>query len=131
MGPAADEALEAGVAVGVHPTGEASQMLLGMMGLAVGGKPVPSRRLPFAGPGTLVTHVRPGTPRRGLARSRGQHLDRRVIDKDRPTGEHVATDRIGQRLKQRRRLAHPTGERRALQLHPLSGVDPALTIQRK
>ena len=32
-GTGADESLEARVAVGVHPAGEASQMLLGVMGL--------------------------------------------------------------------------------------------------
>ena len=43
-----DEALEPGVAIGVHPAAEVGQMTLGMTRLAVGGEPVPRRRRPGA-----------------------------------------------------------------------------------
>ena len=112
-GTGGDEALEAGVTVGMHPAGEARQMLYGMMGLAVGGEPVPGRRRSLSCPGTLVTHARLGAPGRVLARSRGQHLDRCVIGENCPTGEHVPTDRIGQRYEQYRRLAQPASVERS------------------
>ena len=130
-GTGADESLEAGVAVGVHPAGEASQMLLGVMGLAVRGKPVPSRRRTIARPRPLVAYIAPGARRRRLAGSRGEYLDRGVIGEDGPTGQHVTPHRIGQRLEQRRRLADPPGQSRALQLHPVSGEDSALAVQRE
>ena len=110
-GAGADEPFEASVAIGMHPARKAGQMRLGVMGLAVGGEPVPGRRRPISGPGTLVANVRPGACRRSLARSRGKHLDRRVIDEDCLAGEHVASHCIGQRLEQRCRLAHPAGQR--------------------
>ena len=95
-------------------------------------RPKTTEPLPvIARPRPLVAYIAPGARRRRLAGSRGEYLDRGVIGEDGPTGQHVTPHRIGQRLEQRRRLADPSGQRRALQLHPVSGEDSALAVQRE
>ncbi len=71
-------------------------------------------------------HVGPDPRGLGSARARGLHLDRRVIGKDRRTPQHMAADRIGQRLQQGCRLADPVAERRAVQVDALALEDLAL-----
>ena len=46
-------------------------------------------------------------------------------------GQHMAPDGIGQGLQQRRRLADPAGQRRAVEFDALAGEDAGLTVERQ
>ncbi len=54
-----------------------------------------------------------------------------VVRMDRRAVEDVPADRLGQRLQKGRTLAHPLGERRAVQVDAVALEDLALTVERK
>ena len=90
---------------------EASQMLLGVMGLAVRGKPVPSRRRTIARPRPLVAYIAPGARRRRLAGSGGEYLGRTVWEdaaRSEPGGIRLREER---RVRGRARLWTPRPHR--------------------
>ena len=129
--PGSRQRAEPGIAVGVHPPGEAFKMALRMHRLAVGREAVPGRRRRGAVPGPFVPDVGPDPAGRRPAGARRQQLDRGVVGEQGPAGQHIAPDGIGQRLQQRRRLADPAGERRAVEIDAIAGEDPGLAIQRQ
>ena len=102
--PHSGQRTEAGIAVRVHPAGEALKMVLRMRCLAVGRESVPGRRRRFAVPGPLIPHIGPDPTGRRLAGAGRQQLDRGVVSEQGLAGQHVAPNGIGQGLHQRRRL---------------------------
>ena len=101
------ELVEAGIAVGVHPALEALQVAGRMLALAIDGEPVAGGGRIRTKPGPFIADVGPDPRRPRAAVARGLQLDRRVVGEDRGAAQDVASDRLGQRLQQRRRLADP------------------------
>ena len=54
-----------------------------------------------------------------------------TIREDRLSGQHMPPDGLCQRLQQRRGLADPVGQRRAVEVEPLALEDLALAIERQ
>jgi hypothetical protein len=58
-------------------------------------------------------------------------LDQRVVGEDRRTAQNMTTDRLRQRFQQRRRLADPAGQDRAVQIDAFALEDLALPVERQ
>ncbi len=58
-------------------------------------------------------------------------MPRGVIGEQRAPGQHVMSDGSGQRFQQRRRLADPAGERRAVEIYAFAGEDAGLAVERQ
>ena len=102
-----------------------------MLALAIDGEPIAGGRRIRAVPGPLVADIGPDPRRPGLAVARRLQLDRRVVGEDRRTAQDVAPDRVGQRLQQRRRLADPVRQGRAVEVDALTLEDLALPVERQ
>ena len=91
---------------------EVAQMLLRMLALAIRrvGEPH-GRRRGIAG-GTIIANVSPQPPGLRLAVAGSQHRNRRVVGMQLVAAEHVAAQRLDQRLHQAARCADPVGQRR-------------------
>jgi hypothetical protein len=102
-----------------------------MLALAIASEPIAGGGRIRAEPGPLVADVGPDPRRLGLAVARRLQLDRRVVGEDRRSAQDVATDRVGQWLQQRRRLADPVRQRRSVEVDPLTLEDLALPVERQ
>jgi len=89
-----------------------------------------SRRLVAAG-GPVIAHVHPEPPSLGLAAARFKHRYGRIVRVQLGGPQYVAPEGLDQRVEQMEALAHPLGERRALQLYAFPGVDLRLPVQRQ
>jgi hypothetical protein len=127
--PAAVELLEARVAIRMHPALEACEVPGRAGALAVLREAAERGRRRRSRPGSLVAHVGPQPGRPRLAGAGRQHPHGRAVRMDGVAGQHVAADRLGQRLQERDGLADPVGERRAVEVDPFAGVDLGLAIQ--
>ena len=122
---------EARVVVRVHPAGEGLQMALRVLALPVGRELVPGRGRRRPAPGPLVADVDPHPCGGGSSLAGREHRDGGVVGEQRLAAEGVPPDRGGERLQQRRRSPDPVGQRRAVEVEPVTGVDRALAIERK
>jgi len=57
------------------------------------------------------------------------HLDGRVIGEECRGGSHELADMFSQRRQQGRGAAHPIGQRRAMQVDLVAGVDLGLAVE--
>jgi hypothetical protein len=115
----------------MHPALVASQVVGGMLALAIASEPIASGGRIRTKPGPLVADIGPDPCRPGLAGARRLQLDRRVVGEDRRSAQDVAADRVGQRFQQRGRLADPVGQGRTVEVDPLTREDPALPVERQ
>jgi hypothetical protein len=126
------EPVEAGIAIGHQHAGEARQMRERALAPAVGRSEEHGRRRTGATVGALVAHVGPEPAGPGLAAARRQHRDRRVVAvQDGRAGDHLLPQEIDQRPQGGRGGAEPTRERRGGQVHPVTGIDLGLTVERQ
>ena len=58
----------------------------------------------------------------------GLHPDRCIIGKDRLSLQDMTSDRVGQRLQQRRRFTDPAGQGRPIQIDAIALKDLALAV---
>ena len=128
--PAA-QLLEARVAIGVHPAPEAREVARRVGTLPVRREAVERGRRDVAPPWALVADVGPQPRGPRLAGAGREHLHRCVVRVDRLAAQDVPADRLGQRLQQRGALAHPAGQRRAVEVDALALEDLALAVERK
>ncbi len=91
---APEEFVEPGIAVGMHPAFEASQMISRPFTSAVRGKAIERRRRCVPGPGPLVANVGPEPCGLDLAMAGRLHADWRIIGKDRLAGQDMAADGV-------------------------------------
>ena len=82
------------------------------------------------GPGSLIAGQRPQVPRLGLAPARVQHRRPGLVHEQMIGLLQMPGEPIHHRSEVKRRLAHPAGERGAIQFHPRTGVDLRLAIER-
>jgi hypothetical protein len=66
-----------------------------------------------------------------MAAFRTEAADRRIVGMELLGRHDVLRNSLDQRRHQRRRLADPIGQRCAIELDPLSGIDAGLPIERK
>ena len=130
-GALAVQLAEARAVVGVHPAGEGLQMALRVLAPAVGGEAVPGRGRRRPAPGPLVADVDPHPCRGGPSPAGREHRDGGVVREEGLSRECVPADGGGERLQQRRRPAHPAGQRRAVQIDAVTTEDLALAVQGK
>lgn len=123
--------LEASIAVRVHPAAVACEMILWVLTFPIRREPVPAGGRDSASPWSFIPAIGPEPRRRRPAGAGGQHLHGRVVREDRLSSQHMAPDRIRQRFQQGRRLAHPAGQGRAVQIEPVALEDLALTVERQ
>ena len=79
----------------------------------------------------LVAEIGPESAGTGPAEARREDRHRRVVGMQHGARQDMPGQGIEQRPQQRRRLADPVGQGRALQVDARAGVDPALPIQRQ
>ena len=125
------EAVEPAIAVGLQHAAEPGEMRLGMLGPAVRAVAVEHGGRGRAAMRPLVAEIGPEPAGAGLAEARGEDRHRRVVGMQHGARQDMPGQRIDQRPQQRRRLADPIGQGRALQLDALAGVDLALAVQRQ
>jgi hypothetical protein len=130
-GPRAVEVLEPGIAIGMHPSAEAGEMVLRVLALAVAGEPIPGGGRGGAVPWPFVSRIGPEPRGPGLAGAGRQHADRRVIGEDRLGRQDMATDGIGQWLQKGGGLADPVGQSGTIEIKPFAVEDPALAVERQ
>ena len=123
--------IESRKGIGLQRAAERGQMSGRMFRLAIGRVGKPNRRRVRASRRPIVTHIGPQTTGLCFAVSWSQHRNRYVIGVEFRRIEHVLTDRIDQGLQYPARTADPTRQRRAIQFHACTGVDPGLPIQRQ
>src|SRR4051794_3133041 len=123
------EPVEAGVGVRLRDAGEAGQVALGVLALAVGGIEERDRRRVGPGERPVVPDVAPHVP--GPGPPLRQHRDRGVVAVQPLGREHVRPDRQHQRRQAGGRGAHPVGEGADVDLDPFPGVGRALPGQRQ
>src|SRR3954453_8440964 len=102
-----------------------------MLALAIDGEPIAGAGRIRTMPGPLVADIGPDPRRLGVAIARRLQLDRGVIGEDRLTAQDMTADRVGQRLQQRRRLADPVGQGRAVEVDAFALEDLRLAIERQ
>ncbi len=81
--------------------------------------------------GALAAEVGPEPAGAGSAGARRQHGDGRVVRVQDPAAEDAPGERVHQGTHRRGRPPDPAGERRALQLDAVAGVDRALPVERR
>lgn len=106
-------------------------MALGVEALAVGAVAEDHRGGGRAAPATLLAHVGP-QPRGARAPAPGiEHRHRGIVGVQARATEDVALQRLTERGEQRARRPHPVGERGALDVNALAGVDLGLAVERQ
>ena len=120
-----------GVAVGLQQTLEAGQVRPWMLALAIGAVAIQHRRWRETGERPVITNVAPQSSGLRLAQAWGQHRHGGVVGVQPVRRHHMRRDGIDQRAQQRRRLANPVRQRRAIQIDPVTGIDLGLSIQRQ
>ena len=106
-------------------------MVLGVLPFTVWRELIPAGRWDIAAPRPLVPAIGPQSRRRGFASAGGEHLDWRVVCKDRLPTQNMATNGICQRFQKRGGLADPVGQCRAINVDPVTFEDAALAIEWK
>lgn len=121
---------EAGVAIRLQDAFESTQMLAGMLALAIGriaiehaGRRRSAERPVIADIGPEPAGLRPAEAGRA-------HRNHGVIGVGPLAAQHVSAQRVDQGTQQRRRLSHHVGERRAADVDVGAGVLFRLTMQR-
>src|SRR5215211_5320364 len=117
------ERVVAGIGIGVQPAGEPAEMLPWSLALAVRRVAVEGRRRPGAAPGPGVEGVDPEPAEARLAAPRGEDADGRVVGPDHALRHGMAADRRGDGAQPPGAVAHPVGQRLALDLHLLARQD--------
>ena len=125
------EILEPGIAVGVHPAAEASEVILGVLTFPISREPIPGGGRGRAIPGAFVAGIGPEPCRLGLSRAGGEHADRRVVGEDRLGRQDMTPDGIGEGFQQGGGLADPVGQCRAIQIEAFAVEDLALAVERQ
>src|SRR6266542_1161831 len=123
--------VETGEGIGLQRAAELAQMLLRMFTTAIRRVSKPHGRSLLAGGRTIIANIGPQPPRLRLALPRSQHRNRSVVAMHLACGEYIAAQRGNERFQQAAGLAHPGGQRRAIQINAFAGVDLMLAIQRK
>ena len=83
------------------------------------------------GPRTLIAGQRPQIPRLGLAPARIQNRRPGLVHEQMPGPLQVPGQPVHHRGQMKRRLAHPAGERGAVQFHAQAGVELRLAVERQ
>jgi hypothetical protein len=104
------QAIEPGIGIGLKHAGEVRQMCSRTFTFAIWTVAKEHRRGIFASCGPIVPHIGPQPPLLGGATARAEHWHRGIIAVNLVGLEHVAANRVHQRLKQRTRAAHPVGK---------------------
>ena len=118
----------------MHPAAEARKVILRVLALAVGREAIPGCGGRGAAPGPLVATIGPKARSLGPSCAGGEHPDRCVVHDDGFAGSHVPADGLGQRLEERGErggLAHPVGQRGAIEVEAIALEDLALPVERK
>src|SRR5581483_2674365 len=123
LDPLAIEPIKAGVGIGLQYAGEVGEVRARALALAIRAVAEEHGRRIRASRRPIIAHVRPQPPLLGSAPARAEHWHRRVVPVDLVSAEHVAADRVHQRLKQCARTADPVGEGRAIKIETLPRVD--------
>ena len=120
-----------GIAVRLQDAAERCQVRPRMLAFAIGTVAIQHRRRRLAAERPVIAHVAPQPPRLGLAAAGIQHRHRGVVGMHPFRRHDVRADRLDQRTHQPRRLSHPVGQGRAIQVDPGARVDLGLAIQRQ
>jgi hypothetical protein len=102
-----------------------------MLALAVGRVAIEHSGRPDAAMRPLVPEIDPEPAGLRLAAPRRQHRDGRVVGVQLFGRHDVLADRLDERLHQPDGLADPKGERRAVELDTLAGIDAGLAVERQ
>ena len=121
------EIAEAGIAIRVHPTGIAGQMSDWPRAFAIDGELIPSCGRSLTAPGAFIPDIGPKARRYGL--TRGLHLHRRIVGKQRLSALDMTADGVCQWFQQGRCLTNPIGQGGALQIYAIAFEDLALAIE--
>ena len=106
-------------------------MRFGVLAPAVGRVAEQHRRGCRVGPGSTVSHIGPEPPGLGLAAPGLEHGHRGVVAVQVGARHDVARERLDQGIEERGGATDAVSERRALERHPLAGLDLRLPIQRQ
>lgn len=126
----AEQTIEHDEAIGMNGASVAREMTRRVLTLSIHAELVPSAGWSLPAPGALIAHVAPEPG--GLGRV-SAHLQfcRCIVRKKRRVRPDQRADVLGQRLQQSRCSSDPVAQREAMQIDPLTRVDPGLPIQRK
>src|ERR1700738_614668 len=124
------ELVEAGECVRLQDAFELGQMPLRMFSLAIWRIGEPHGRRGLISRRPVVANIRPEAAGLGLTSSWRKHRHRRIVPVQLLCVEHVATQNLSYRCKQRRSLTDPAGQDGAFQLNPFACEDLRLTVQR-
>ena len=121
----------AGVAVDLHRSLEALEQLLAMLAAAAGHILIHAPRRVRPGPPPLLARHRPHVAGLGLAPARVEHPDRGLVQPEVVRRLQLRLQALEHGPQMERRLADPTGQCRAVQVDPRTGVDLRLAVEGK
>ena len=128
--PFAEQPVEAGEPVGMHGAAVTREMRGGMFALAIHAELVPGKGWSLSAPGPFIADIAPhprGLGFAGLAPD--LHLDRGIVGEESGSRPHLLANVIGQGCQERRRPPDPIGQRRAVQIDLVAGVDFRLPVE--
>src|SRR5665213_960671 len=125
------QAVEPAIGIGLQDTAERLQMSSGSLALTIRRITKPHRRWIGTAGGSVIAHIGPKSSGAGLAGTGSQNADRGVVGVQLVGAQNVIAQGIDQRLDERTTGSAPVGECAALDLHAITSIDLALTVERQ
>jgi hypothetical protein len=121
--------IEAGIAVGLQDAAEVAQVTSRMQPFAIRRVCEPHRRRIAAAGRSVIPNIGPQPTLFRGPPAGTQDRHRRVVGMEFVAVEHMPLQGIDQGPQQRTRLSDPVGQRRAIEINALPGIDLALAVQ--
>lgn len=128
---ARSDALEPGIAIDVEHACKVLEMRDRTLGIPVRREQIDGSRRGWTAPPALLAGVDPQMPGLGLAASRIEHRNRRVVGEQMVAVEHVGGEPFMQRFEPPARTADPSGQRRTRQIDAVAREDLRLPVKRR